>query len=208
MSWLNEYYYKGPVPQTHRHSQSFLQFSSGNWWIFEYAESSSLSLQLSTTWDWCNTDTFHKDWLSPPSHVMHYKFAEVLGCSASGVAPSGQIRLIWTQLFYTCAHMHFCHFFCQIKLPGSRHAECNTSLLSHKSQRNWQRALNRICCVRPLCGGLIAPFIDFQLLLSVVSYFCKPCLQYVWSPSYLKVQQFKYLLFLGMFLLQLSTLWG
>lgn len=58
------------------------------------------------------------------------------------------------------------------------------------------------------CGGLFAPFIDFQLLLSVVSYFYKPCLQYVWSPSYLKVQQFKYLLFLDMFLLQLSTLWG
>lgn len=179
MSWLNEYYYKGPIPETRRHSQSFLQFRSGNWWICECAESSSLSVQLYTTWNWSNTETFHKDCLNPPSRVMHYKFAEVLGFSASGVAPSGQTRLIWSQLFYTCAHMHVCHFFCQIRLPGSRHAECNTSLLSHKSQRNWQRALNRICCVRMKMWGsncsiyrLSASIISGQLLLQTLPSIC------------------------------------
>lgn len=72
MYWLNEYYYKGPVPQTHRNSQNFLQVRSGNWWIFEYAESSSLSVQLSTTWNWSDTETFLKDCLTPPSQVTHY----------------------------------------------------------------------------------------------------------------------------------------
>lgn len=165
----------------------------------------AFSLELYTAWDWSPLETFHKDDLTPPFHVVHYTFSEVLGCCTADAFPFGQI---W--LFCTCSYMSFYPFFClstyQSGCQNQAKLDAEVVFYLQVSEKRWG-GLNWICKVRRKMWGSSC---STYKLSSFIFQGSVPFTRLVFSVSDSPaIQDWAILsLFFCVFLLQLSALWA